>query len=128
LLTLAALLKDARSQDVDGPDGKPVPLDAVERWVRQQQKPESWDVALAILGRAGAVDEASAVTAPPPRQAEGVVGAAHLLRALRVASLERIIRDLARKPGGATRSAVRAELRASPAVRWIGETIVYWAE
>jgi len=50
------------------------------------------------------------------------------VRALRVASLERVVRELSRNQGTVSRAAVRAELHANPAVRWVGETIVCWTE
>jgi len=136
LLALATLLKDARSQDIDGPDGKPIELGAVERWVRDEQKPETWDIASAIAGQLEPMDEASATAAPAStvtRKQQGDVGtadvgAAQLVRALRVASLERVVRELSRNQGTVSRATVRAELHANPAVRWVGETIVCWTE
>lgn len=129
LLALGSLLKDARSQDVDGPDGKPVDLAAVQRWIRDQQKPESWDVVRAILGEAEPAQELPGDAAPPVNApAAAGAGATQVLRRLRVASLDRVVRDLSRKSAGATRASVRAELKGNPAVRWIGETIVCWTE
>lgn len=129
LLALGALLKDARSQDVDGPDGKPVELAAVQRWIRDQQKPETWDIVRVILGEEEPVEEPPSEKAGPesaPSVPRG--GAAQLLRGLRVASLDRVVRDLSRKASGATRASVRAELKANAAVRWIGDTIVCWTD
>jgi hypothetical protein len=129
LLALGTILKDARSQDIDGPDGKPIELAAVERWIREEQKPETWEIARAILGTGDGVEEPVTEGKRPRNEPTGssATGAAHLLRALRVTSLDRLVRDLARS-GGATRASVRAELKAHPAVRWVGDTIVCWTE
>ena len=117
-----------RRTSTGGPDGKPVELAAVQRWIRDQQKPETWDIVQAILGREESVEEPIREAARPMDPPVPGGGAEQVLRGLRVASLDRVVRDLSRTAGRATRASVRAELRANPAVRWIGETIACWTE
>jgi hypothetical protein len=128
LLALADLLKDAKSLDIPGPDGKAIEPPRVSKWVRAALKLAEWDIARAIAGErpeAAAPPPAATVPAAPQRGARSAV---EVLRTLRVASLERIVRELSRPGAAVTRAAVRAELDAAPQARWIGDAIVCWPE
>jgi hypothetical protein len=146
LLALAALLQAARSGDVSDAQGHPVAESEVLAWVSAELKVGSWPVLgeLAPSARAptpnGAplsVDEPAAdeaVAAAPERvipspMSAGLQAAASTLptlRRLRVASIERLVREVARVDPTATRAAVLAELEAErESVRWLGRSVVY---
>lgn len=130
LLALATLLKDARSADVSGVEGKPLQLDAVIAWARARLDARNWLVTQSLLGKRTA---ASADELPAPRPAASAnqpdgAGAIAILRTLRVASLERIVRETARAVPGSTRASVLEQLRASGNVHWIGDAIARWTE
>lgn len=134
LLALASLLKNARSGDLIGADGRPVSLEVAVAWVRGTLEPAKWGISRAILG-ISTPEDVQELPSPPasveppavPEPANGT-GAAALLRELRVASLERLVRDLSRGAARTSRAAVRAELNGHPAVKWVGETIAYWGQ
>jgi hypothetical protein len=153
ILALGAFLKDVRSGDIPDPDGKPVSPERATTWLVKTLAPESWSVTR--LTRGEAVDDGDAAppptvtgpaSKPPPKTAAPVVivdsdvlvaadsGATHetpatrALARLRVASVQRLVRDLSAVAGGTTRAAVLAELRASRRVRWIGDSIVCWVD
>lgn len=130
LLALADLLKDARSADVPGPDGRAVPPARVSQWIREALKPADWDIARAIAGQRPEAAALSPEPTPPsaPPSPAGSRSAVEVLRALRVASLERVVRELAKSGATATRAAVRSELDRDAQVRWIGDAIVCWPE
>jgi hypothetical protein len=44
---------------------------------------------------------------------------------LRLASVERVVAEARRRDPNASRARVLAELRADPAVRWFGRTVVH---
>lgn len=124
LLALATLLKDARSSDLVGPDGKPLPLLAVESWARARLDARNWQVAQVLLGlaREEQPEPATAAAIPAPTAATAI------LRRLRIASLERLVRETAKGSPGASRAAVLQELRASREVHFIGDAIACWTE
>ncbi len=129
LLALASLLKDAISRDVSGPDAAPVDPQRVIEWVQKEQVPSDWDITRTLLGPdTGEPLVPSPVTAAasgPGNVAVQGAGALSLLVELRVASLERLQRDLARASPGITRATVLRELRTAGArVKWYGENLV----
>jgi hypothetical protein len=144
-LALHDLVADARSQDLAGPDGSPIPEATVHAWVQRSLEPASFALALgdASLDQANA---ASAPASPPPaapttpqqasapRQPPTVKSAssevpggpaARVLRELRLASFERVVAEVQRREPSASRARVHAELRANPRVHWFGRTIVH---
>ena len=124
LLALSTLLKDARSADVCGPDGKPVALQAIESWAQAKLDARNWEITQALLGT---VREEQLELPTAASQAVST-NATAILRKLRVASLERLIRETAKSSPGVTRAAVLAELRATSGVRFIGDSIASWTE
>ena len=156
-LALHDLLTDARSQDLAGPDGQPLPEATVRSWVQRCLDPSGFSLA---LGKA-VLDEAAEATAPaaahgiapalrggamsgavsgpalaserPARASETPASAARAARSLaravlmelRLASLERVVAEARRRDPNASRARVLAELRADPAVRWFGRTVVH---
>lgn len=139
LLALASLLKLARSADLIGPDGRPIATEAAVAWVRRALEPDKWTVSRAILGE-DAAQEATEAPGPgshpataeptpaPAPEGKARREAAALLQELRVASLERLMRELSSGGVRVSRAAVRAELKRHPAVKWLGDAITYWEE
>jgi hypothetical protein len=128
LLALADLLKDARSADVPGLDGRAVEAARVSQWVRESLKPGDWGIARAIAGERSEVAALPPAQAASPESPTGGRSAIEVLRALRVASLERVVRELSRTGAKVTRAQVRTELDREKGVRWVGDAIVCWPE
>jgi hypothetical protein len=135
-LALHNLLADARSQDLAGADGSPIPEASVHAWIDRSLQPSSFELA---LGRER-LDEAGAASMPlpepvrepdqspvgPSTPGQGSAGpATSVLRELRLASFERVVAEVQRREPTASRARVHAELRANPNVRWFGRTIVH---
>jgi hypothetical protein len=132
LLALDRLLKAAASGDLSGPDGAPCAMERVTDWVRSTLAPQDWGLAR-LLVRTEAVP-APADGAPPapvpdpgPPADAGAPGASGLerLRLLRVASIDRLLRECRRDGQALTRKELVADLkRAGSGIIWIGEGIV----
>jgi hypothetical protein len=124
LLALASLVAAARSGDVTDLTGRKVPLEAVRKWVSDALDVPSWPILGFVTSPSSrAVDEPippADVSAP---KASGV--AMSVLLRLRVASLDRLVRESARLDRTANRSSVVLELeRAGDGVRWVGTALV----
>ncbi|HEX4339024.1 MAG TPA: hypothetical protein VH062_24120 [Polyangiaceae bacterium] len=132
LLALDALLQGARSGDVTNERGEPLEVASVIGWVRETLAVPEWGVVRALLGQTAeepAVEatpsavpdqQAAAPTAEPP----GTGVAVAILRQLRIASVERVVREAARIDPLATRAKVLSELEAGPGIRFFGRSIV----
>jgi Cdc6-like AAA superfamily ATPase len=132
LLALDALLQGARSGDVTNRAGRPLAETEVVDWATTALDVPHWNIVVELAqvwssaatvstnGNADA-DAASRVTdTSHPRSL-----ALPLLRRLRIASLDRMVREAARVDPAATRASVLAELEAAgDKVRWFGRTIV----
>lgn len=125
LFALDSLLQGARSGDVADEHGKPLSEASVVEWVGATLNVGAWQVIRDILSAESSEPE-------PARAAVGAVSATPssgaalaLLRRLRIASLDRIVREVTRLDPGATRASVMAELeQSSKEVGWFGRTIV----
>lgn len=154
LLALAALLQAARSGDVSDAAGTQVTEAEVVAWARGALDIAEWPITRALQGASEAttvapledederaipsVAPASASSPPstdplpPPaleaRPAPQVTGSALvILRRLRVASFERLVREVGRVEPGSTRATIQAELEAAgERVRWFGRSIVFY--
>jgi hypothetical protein len=151
LLALEAFVTAARSHDVSADDGSPIPPAEVLAWVARSCDLTTWGPLTAILASPAApilpaaspspVLSASPSLSPPGAAgAQGrppVMGAARAaLERLRVASIERLLREVKATDPTATRAAVVDELRRSKArasdrasdrdgdVRFFGDSIV----
>jgi hypothetical protein len=92
-------------------------------------------IAPALRGGAmsGVASEPPSASERPGRAAETPTSAARAARSLaravlvelRLASIERVIAEARRRDPNASRARVLAELRADPAVRWFGRTVVH---
>jgi hypothetical protein len=147
LLALASLLQAARSGDVNDSRGQPVSEEEVLDWVEATLDVASWPLAAALAGKPARSAAAPGRSAEPhvepeksaPRsyiqelgggQRPAVVperaSALPTLQKLRVASFERLVREVLRVDPEATRASVLAELDAAgDHVRWLGRSIVF---
>src|SRR5262249_19080092 len=120
------LMRSARSEDVQDSNGRPIATARVSSWVGQALQPAEWDIARAIAG--DGVDAFVLPTEPARTEVSSTAAAGksslEILRALRVASLERIVRERSKGGTAVTRASVRAELGRGPSIRWIGDSIV----
>jgi hypothetical protein len=129
LLALDALLQAARSRDVTDAHGRPLSEAEVSEWIAGHLAVETWPIVRELQGSATADPEA-VVTLEPPIEQSGAatVGAGTtltLLRRFRIASLDRIVREVMRTDPQATRASVIAELEQNAnEVRWFGRTIL----
>jgi hypothetical protein len=133
LLALEAFVTAARSQDLSAADGHPIPPADALVWVARTLLASPWPVLEAITA-APAPPPVSPPTPPPPRVAPIAPPAAPsttptraALERLRVASIERLVREAKTVDPTVTRAGVIAELRALP-VRFFGDSIVALTE
>ncbi|MEY4545837.1 MAG: hypothetical protein RL685_2032 [Pseudomonadota bacterium] len=152
VLALAALLQAARSGDVSDARGVQVTEAEVEAWAKGALEIPDWAIARALQGNteaaapllqddeedAESVPAASSPQAPtterlPPPTLEAAalpraVGSAMtILRRLRVASFDRLVREVSRVDPTSTRASVQTELEAEgERVRWFGRSTVFF--
>lgn len=135
VLALAALLQSARSGEVTDERGAQVNESEVAEWVTGHLEVASWPIC-AGLRAPGHDAEATADLSKPDSDAPAseataarpvIAGAAlATLRRLRIASLDRLIREVLRVAPESSRASVIAELEsAGERVRWFGRSIVY---
>ncbi len=132
LLALDSLLQAARSGDLTDPRGAPISSAAASEWVSAKLSVPAWTIVREILGPGE--DEANDAENEPKPKPERLATVSReattstalaLLRRLRVASLDRVVREVTRLDPLATRASVMSELEASPdEVRWFGRSIV----
>lgn len=148
-LALHDLLADARSQDLAARDGQPLSEATVRDWIERQLRPAEFQLSLAAAAkdsgerRQAAPDVTAQAARSGARKPRAAVGGGHpaapsgrgtevtqpcsetILRELRLASVERVVAEVQRREPRASRARVLAELRANPAVRWFGRTVVH---
>lgn len=144
LLALDDLLQAARSADIMDSAGRPLSEELVRSYVREELHPERWELIreLALTppetrrqdeeGERGSVLEATAtppsVSAHEPPPAGDSTVESILLR-LRIASVDRLIREVRRLRGTATRHEVVEQLEGlGSRVAWYGRNLVEWKE
>jgi hypothetical protein len=124
LLALASMLSAARSGDVTDLAGRRVALETVRMWVADALGVPSWPVLKAITTPGEGEPDEAADAGPAADAAQSGLAIPLLLR-LRVASLDRLVREVGRIDPRATRSSVLSELeRASDRVQWFGTALV----
>lgn len=149
ILSLASFLQAARSGDVTDSRGQAVTEVEVSEWAEATLDVASWPLALAITGAPAAKPEEKSEKeddernvpesfiqelAPAPKRRRRPLPADRFsalptLQKLRVASFERLVREVLRVDPEATRASVLAELDAAgDHVRWIGRSIVFLRE
>jgi hypothetical protein len=149
ILALASFLQAARSGDVADSRAQPVTEPEVVDWVVATLDVAGWPLALALAGEDSELDEepidADEHDADERNVPESFIKelggngrrelpterytALPTLQKLRVASFERLVREVLRIDPEATRASVLAELDAAgDNVRWLGRSIVFLRE
>ena len=127
LLALDSLLQAARSGDLTDERGAPIGLQSVIEWVAATREVPAWPILKSILSSETEEQDSE------PKPQRGVVSseavspgiALPLLRRLRIASLDRVVREVIRLDPSATRASVMAELQGSAGeVKWFGRSIL----
>lgn len=125
LLALDELLQAARSGDVTNASGSPVPEDEVVAWVKERLQVSAWKVLEALLNVAEPEADAEELGEPGLRPQATSEHSLLMLRRLRIASVDRLVREVVRVEPNATRASVLAELEAAgKRVGWFGRAIV----
>ena len=124
LLALDSLLQAARSGDLTDARGAPIDAAAVSEWVTATLEIPKWTIVRDVLGE-GEEAEAEPELVQAVTSAPVAKTALTLVRRLRIASLDRVVREVTRLDPLATRASVVAELEASSSeVRWFGRSII----
>lgn len=122
LLALGELLQAAKSGDVTNAQGEALSEQVVVDWVASSAGVGTWRVMADLL--AAPTDAET----PDPEPAAAVGASEHsllTLRRLRIASIDRLVREVLRVEPKATRASVQAELEAAgKRVGWFGRAIV----
>jgi len=137
LLALHDFLSSARSRDITDERGAPVEDEKVQAWLSGRAQEAPWAVVKDLL----AVEKPTRREAPAPsgRATDGVSNpqgpadqrevadgpALRTLRELRVASVERVVREVRASHAGMSRAAVVEELRRSRQAGWAGTSVVF---
>lgn len=138
LLALDELLQGARSGDITDPHGRPISEDTIVRWVESTLEVRSWSIVDRLLhdeadramvsagadAPAEAREEAEIAQRPPTAPGIGL----GVLRRLRLAALDRIVREAVRMDPATTRASILAELESSRQARFLGRSIVFFDE
>lgn len=141
LLALHDFLAAARSQDLEDAAGRPLAFDAVESWARIELDWRAWPAVSALISSdapepprevSGAVRAVRAVprrTGKPLLDSQTQAHALAVLKRLRVASVERIVREVRRIEPQTTAASVARDLaRAGADVRWYGPRLCAFRE
>ncbi|KYF72902.1 hypothetical protein BE11_33475 [Sorangium cellulosum] len=124
LIALEDLLSAARSQDLCGHDGQPIPYADVVSWAEKELRCAEWAPVAAALESA----ETGSLPPPEPRPKRKASpktkgGARTVIERLRVASFDRLVAEARAVEPGATSATVTAELRGMR-VKMFGDAIV----
>jgi hypothetical protein len=144
ILALTSFLQAARSGDVTDSRGQPVTEPEVVEWVESTLDVAGWPLSRALVGqghsRAEEPSDPEERSVPESfiKELGGLrrrelpserLTALPTLQKLRVASFERLVREVLRVDPEATRASVLAELDAAgDNVRWLGRSIVFLRE
>jgi len=126
LMALHDFLSAGRSGDLPAGDVRPLGAEAAAAWVRKTWDVREWKVIARLLAAVTPVEEDETVPLPmAPAPSEPVGAAFMLLRRLRVASIDRLVRELGTvdPKAGISRATVLADLEGKP-VRRLGSSIV----
>lgn len=120
---------DARSHDLSGRDGRPIPEEVALAWLERTEPAAGFVLALARAPEPEAHEELPVPKAPPEPEQRVLSAAtsttAAVLASFRLASVERIVAEVRKRDPRVARARVLAELRAHEGVRWFGRTIVH---
>lgn len=135
LLALESFLAAAKSRDLEDATGRVLEAAEVDAWIGRSLGIESWPLVRAVVTN-DASDEASGIEIVPKGQSEREMPLAPpatdlgatirtCLAQLRVASLERLVREVSRVTAGVSRADVVEMLDAMPSgARWFGRSLV----
>jgi hypothetical protein len=122
LLALDELLQAARSGDVTNAQGEALTEQVVVDWVSSTLNVSAWRVMTELVA---APADAETPDVEPPTVAGPSEHSLLTLRRLRIASIDRLVREVIRLEPKATRASVQAELEAAgKRVSWFGRAIV----
>jgi hypothetical protein len=134
LLALDGLLKASTSGDLSGPGGVPFQSAQVEAWARQTLALPEWGITVFLKAQASgsgkdiqAGEGIAQVPRPGPAAPAGATGAGvlRILRRLRIASVDRLLKECRQDGRELTRKALVEELgRGGSGLIWIGDNIV----
>jgi hypothetical protein len=124
LLALASALSAARSGDVTDLTGRPIAVETVRTWATDALDIPSWPILKAIMtSTEGDAEDPVEGSPSPGATAQG--SAMSVLLRMRLASLDRLVREVARIDRQATRASVLLELEhARDRVQWFGTSVV----
>lgn len=137
LLALESFLAAAKSRDLEDATGRVFDEKEVEQWVSAGLQVTEWPLVQALLGKTMRDEQSDLPVAAPSSPTLGAGPEASAialtiracLTRLRVASLERLIREVARVTPQSTRNDVIQALDGMPgAVRWFGRSIVAFVD
>jgi hypothetical protein len=127
LLALESFVSAARSGDVEGQSGRALGEQVVTEWIQQVLSLNQWAIAR-VVGEQSEVEapsEMDAVPAPGTRPSVEASVVETCITRLRMAALDRLIREVARVRKGSTRADVLAGLEGmKDRVEWFGRSIV----
>jgi hypothetical protein len=122
LLALDELLQAARSGDVTNAQGAALSEDVVVRWVASELDVSAWPIMKGLVAAPAETETQELEPAPAAGPSEHSL---LTLKRLRIASIDRLVREVIRLEPKATRASVQAELEAAgKRVGWFGRAIV----
>lgn len=122
LLALDELLQAARSGDVTNSQGEALTEDVVVGWVASELNVSAWPIMKDLVA---APTEVESPEVEPPLALGPSEHSLITLKRLRIASIDRLVREVIRLEPKATRASVQAELEAAgKRVGWFGRAIV----
>jgi hypothetical protein len=125
LLALDELLQAARSGDVTNAQGLPLDEATVIAWVKATLHVPSWNLLSDLLNTDATDDDEAQDVVSPSKESVPSQRSLMTLRRLRIASVDRLVREVTRVDSSATRASVLAELEsAGNRVAWFGRAIV----
>jgi hypothetical protein len=127
LLALESLLAAAKSRDLEDDAGRVFEEAEVHDWIVRTLGVARWPLVRAIAGAPPEQEWDPGDVAPRPHQGSATDTATTIracLAHLRIASLERLVREVLRVKPEATRGEIVSALEGMPGVRWFGRAIV----
>ncbi|MCA9645155.1 MAG: hypothetical protein KC492_30905 [Myxococcales bacterium] len=143
LLALHDLLRSARSQDVTGLNGEPIPSQEILGWASETLDWREWQVMRSLMTLLGlevaalesetlpdstpelGLDEPKSTGPVAPRTSHAPKTALEALNLLRFASVERLVREVRHGDSSITRTRILEELKGlAGEVHWLGQSLV----
>lgn len=145
LLALRSIVMQTRSSDLTDERGQLISLEMIQSWFVQNCNPLEWELGRELKSEISVSSELHSRIGEEPQQRERAVTAdkdglpvdvpsqsgvaLRVLEELRVASLERLMREAQRREPAASRMTILAEIeRIHPRIKWFGRAIVALVE